>query len=75
MNIKVTLRNRITTNAVIKTGIDPKFDSVQFIAFSDEMKARVLEMAAKGGQEFKLEPTDESWKGEKMVNWWKVVLG
>jgi hypothetical protein len=41
-------------------------NATQFIAYSDEMKARVLERMAQGAI-VHLELTDELWKGERAV--------
>lgn len=45
MNIKVQLFGKTSTNAQINSGIESDFEKnpLTFIAFSDTMKARVLE--------------------------------
>ena len=66
MNIKVTIKG-VTTNGLVNMTDDlPNATHTQFIAYSDEMKARVLEAMAKGAN-FKIEPTTEDWKGERSV--------
>lgn len=60
MNIKVQLPDRISTAALIESGIHIKGQCVTFHAFSDTMKARVLELIAKGNERVLLRVTDET---------------
>ena len=71
MNIKVQIKGQISTKALIASGdfLKINFDVSQryltFIAFSDTMKARVLEMITKQPEkDIKLTLTNESTIGE-----------
>lgn len=47
MNIKVQMPEKVSTNALIESGLI-NGGVLTFHAYSDEMKARVLELIAKG---------------------------
>jgi hypothetical protein len=59
MNIKVQLPDRVSAAALIENGLDfPEGDILTFHAYSDMMKARVLELIA-AGQNVVVKPTTE----------------
>ncbi len=67
MNIKVQLPDRISTAALIESGIHIKGQSLTFHAFSDKMKAQVLDLVAQGKERVLLSVTkDEPRTGEWM---------
>jgi hypothetical protein len=59
MNIKVQLPGRVSAAALIENGLDfPNGDILTFHAYSDTMKARILEFIALG-QSVVVKPTTE----------------
>ena len=62
MNIKVQIKNRLSTNAIIASGISKEGDYLTFHAYSDQMKARILENLLNSRSEIYVSICDEARK-------------
>lgn len=65
MNIKVQIKDTMTSAAIIACGTPKPGESLTFIAHSPQMKARVLEQFILFPDKVRFQATNERWDGER----------